>query len=129
MTDVLMSIHNKNANNILDGIKPYEMRTTIIKRLIEGDRVYLYSTAPISKVVGHAIFIRRETYFVSDILNSSEILEKVCVTREEAEAYCRGRQYANIYTLKDPVRYDSPMALFDLGISFPPQTFRYLERY
>lgn len=58
--NVLLSVKPKYANMILNGTKQYEFRKSNIKRINEVNKVYIYSTSPVKKVIG--------TFKVSDVL-------------------------------------------------------------
>ena len=57
MTDILLSIHPKWAELILSGEKTIEVRKTVPKELCEGERIFLYETAPVKKITGYVRFV------------------------------------------------------------------------
>lgn len=52
MCDILLSINPEHVENILKGIKKYEYRKIACRRRV--DKIIIYSTTPIKKVVGEA---------------------------------------------------------------------------
>ena len=52
MCDILLSINPEHVENILKGIKKYEYRKIACRRSV--DKIIIYSTTPIKKVVGEA---------------------------------------------------------------------------
>ena len=50
-THIVLAIHRRHAQAILRGEKTHELRKRL-PRLVRGDRVYLYETAPTSAIVG-----------------------------------------------------------------------------
>ena len=49
--DVLLSIKPKYVKSIIEGEKRYEFRKTIFKNR-EINRIYIYSSSPVKKIVG-----------------------------------------------------------------------------
>ena len=58
MSTVLMSIKPEYVSNILNGKKKYEFRKNACKKEIE--KMIIYSTSPISKVVGEARIVNMQ---------------------------------------------------------------------
>ena len=52
--NVLMSIKPSYAEMILNGIKRYEFRKRGFKKQI--DKIFIYSTKPVSKIIGYFTF-------------------------------------------------------------------------
>ena len=51
--NVLLSIKPRFADKILTGEKRYEFRKTRLSKADNGSTVYLYSTSPVQRIVGH----------------------------------------------------------------------------
>ena len=123
--NVLLSVKPEYAAKIMNGEKEFEFRKRIFRRK-DVELIYVYSTSPISKIVG-IITIER-------ILEGSpdEIWEKCSsysgMTKEEYFCYFKDNEKAfaikikNVRVLADPV---DPYALFDRFI--PPQSFCYVD--
>ena len=52
MCSILLSINPNHVENILNGTKRYEFRKRVCKKKV--DKILIYSTTPIKKVVGEA---------------------------------------------------------------------------
>jgi len=52
MCSILLSINPQHVDNILKGQKSYEFRKTLCKQKV--DKILIYSTSPVMKVVGEA---------------------------------------------------------------------------
>lgn len=125
MTDIVLSIHPRHVENILSRKKSIEVRKTNIKYIFEGDRIYLYATAPIKKVVGHCLFWSR-WMFTSDCPEWA--FEETCLTWEELKAYIPWPQFGLFIEVRAPTRYSEPKDLSDFGLARPPQSFCYVKR-
>ena len=123
--NVLLSIKPKYANAILNGEKEYEFRKVIFKdRNVE--RVYIYSSSPVKKIVG--IFI------VGDIIEDhpkriwKKCHKKSGVEKEDFFDYFNGSEkgYAikidNLEPIEDPI---DPRSLTSDFV--PPQSFCYFD--
>ncbi len=123
MCAILLSINPEYVERIMCGEKKYEFRKNLCKRKV--DKIIIYSTSPVMKVVGEAT--------VEDILVDKP--EKIWdITKEESginleffEEYYDGRKQAVAYKLNHVVEYEEPKLLKDYGISAAPQSFCYLN--
>lgn len=123
--NVLLSIRPKYATKIVEGKKKYEFRKKIFKK--RGiKQIYIYSTAPVSKIIG--------TMNVDEILEGTakEIWEKCSLhagmTEEEFFYYFGDRTKAFAIKIKNVEVFDKPIdpsIVFD--VFTPPQSFCYLE--
>ena len=62
MTQILLSIRPNYVQAIIDGQKKYEFRRSIFRQK-DVDRVYMYSSSPVKKIVG--------SFDISDIVEGS----------------------------------------------------------
>ena len=123
MCAILLSINPEYVGRIMCGEKKYEFRKNLCKRKV--DKIVIYSTSPVMKVVGEAE--------VEDILVDEP--EKIwSLTKEYSgidqtffEEYYEGRKQAVAYKLKHIVEYERPKMLEEYGIHVAPQSFCYLE--
>jgi predicted transcriptional regulator len=123
--NVLLSVNPEYAAKIMKGEKKYEFRKRIFKRK-DVEQIYIYSTSPVSKIIGMVTIER--------ILEGSpdEIWEKCSsysgMTKEEYFCYFKDNEKAFVIKIKnvkafvDPV---DPYALFDSFIL--PQSFCYVD--
>ena len=124
MCTVLMSIKPEYVSNILSGNKKYEFRKNACKRTIE--KMLIYSTSPISKVVGEA---RIEKVYIDTPTNIWQLTNKYAgINKEAYEHYYEGRNSAVAYKLSDVIRYDVPRRLEEYGLKNAPQSYYYIEK-
>lgn len=124
MCAILLSINPNHVENIMNGTKRYEYRKVACKRQV--DKILIYSTNPIMRVVGEAD--------VEDILiDNPELIwkktqKKSGIDKCFFDQYYANRELAVAYKLKNVVKYNVPKKLKDYGINNAPQSFRYIEQ-
>lgn len=123
MCAILLSINPEYVGRIMRGEKKYEFRKNLCKRRV--DKIIIYSTSPVMKVVGEAE--------VEDIL-VDEPKKIWSITKEASgieqaffDEYYEGRKQAIAYKLNHIVEYEKPKMLEDYGINLAPQSFCYLD--
>lgn len=123
MCAILLSINPQYVDRIMNGEKQYEFRKNLCKR--EVDKIIIYSTSPIMKVVGEAE--------VEDIIVDKprrvwgKTKKYSGIERQFFEEYYKGRSQAVAYKLTHIIQYEEPKELIDYGIKNPPQSFCYLN--
>ena len=120
MAVYMISLKPEYANAILQRKKKYEVRTRI-PNLLEGDIIYMYVTAPISKVVG---------MFEVDslILGSPAWLylmynKKMCISPNDYANYVGERKIIKLIKIKNVRKFAFPLELKEYHIKRPPQWF------
>ncbi len=124
--NVLLSIKPKYVESIMNGEKRYEFRKSIFRR--EGiDRVYIYSTSPIKKVVG--------AFIIGDIIEGhpnqlwEECGEYSGLTEIKFFRYFNGYKKGFAIELKRIEKFNNPIDPRDTFPNFaPPQSFYYVDR-
>ena len=107
----------------MNGSKQYEFRKRICRRKV--DKILIYSTKPIMKVVGEAE--------VEDILidEPEKIWEKTKkksgIDKNFFDEYYLGKSFAVAFKLKNVIKYNNPKELSEYGILNAPQSFQYLQ--
>lgn len=122
MCKILLSINPEHVENIFNGNKRYEYRKVKCKQ--QADKIIIYSTYPIKKVVGEAT--------IEKILEDSP--ERVWeITNKESginlryfEQYYEGREKAVAYKLSNIIKYSKPKELENYGLKAAPQSFVYI---
>lgn len=123
MCEILLSIKPEFVKRIMCGQKKYEFRKRQCKQKV--DKIIIYSTNPIMKVVGEA---QVETVLVDDPEKIWDITkEESGIERDYFDEYYRGRAQAVAYKLECIVEYPQPRSLADYGITTAPQSFCYLS--
>ncbi|MCI9323590.1 MAG: ASCH domain-containing protein [Lachnospiraceae bacterium] len=123
MCAILLSINPIHVEKIMNGTKRYEFRKRACKR--QEDRILIYSTNPISKVVGEA---EVEDILIDDpetIWRRTE--KKSGINKHFFDKYFENREHAVAYKLKNVKRYVEPRELKEYGIRTAPQSFQYIE--
>ena len=129
MTTLLVSLYERHAQNILNGLKTIELRKSKPKHLLENHNlpcnIFLYETKPTSAIVGHANVIKIEKL---SAFQWCEKKENLCLTEEEIVAYLNGKPGYGL-RIANPRRLKTPISLDEMkkwGI-IPPQGYYYLS--
>ena len=118
-----MSIKPEFVNRIMTRQKEYEFRRKVCKK--EINKIYIYSTAPVQKVVGEAE--------VEDILicTPSQLWaitkDKAGIDKPFFDRYFENREEAVAYKLSNIVQYELPKSLVEFGIKSAPQSYQYID--
>ena len=123
MCSILLSINPEHVENILCGKKIYEYRKQVCKRKV--DKIIIYSTTPIMKVVGEADV---ETVLIdkpSKIWGNTK--KESGIEKNFFDQYYKGREKAVAYKLANVIKYSEPKTLSEYGIKNAPQSFVYIE--
>ena len=122
MCEILLSINPEHIEKIFEGKKEYEYRKIKCRRKV--DKIIIYATFPVMKVVGEAD--------VKEVLVSSpkEIWDKTQnkagINKDFFDEYYDNRVFAVAYQLINIVKYEYPKELLDYGIKTAPQSFVYV---
>ena len=122
MCKILLSINPEHVENILSGEKQYEFRKIKCKEKV--DKIVIYSTSPIMKVVGEADVL-------DVIVDSPELVWGVTaefsgITRQFFDAYYKNHDVAVAYKLGRVKKYKRPKELSAFGVTCAPQSFIYI---
>lgn len=122
MCNILISINPEHVESIFNGKKKYEYRKIRCKQDI--DKIIIYSTYPIMKVVGEA---KVETILEDSPNNIWEKTQKYSgINSEFYHKYFKNRTKAVAYKLTDIRKYNEPKELSSYGIKSAPQSFVYV---
>lgn len=124
MCKILISIKPEYVNEILSGRKKYEYRKVKAKK-DNVDKMIIYATAPIMKVVAE-IEILKILEDTPDLIweNTKEYSG---INKSFYDKYYENRSIAIAYQLGKIEKYNKPKELSDLGISYSPQSFIYID--
>ena len=122
MCNMLISINPEHVENIFNGSKKYEYRKIRCKR--EIDKIIIYSTYPIMKVVGEA----KVEKILEDSPNKiwKETKNYSGINLEFYQKYFKDREKAVAYKLTNIIKYNNPKELSSYGIKAAPQSFIYV---
>jgi len=128
MKIVLMSIKPRFAEEILTGVKRFELRAG--SGIASGYRVILYASAPIKAVVGE---FTSGSVIIGSYEEVEEFMRSISVTGVSNEdfSYIRGkkRRVMAIEVL-NPIKYCNPISLEELrrlGLRNPPRSYQFLS--
>ena len=121
--EVLLSIKPEFANKIFDGEKKFEYRRAIFKRL-DVNKVIVYASAPISKVIGEFEIAGIITDEISSLWDKTK--EHSGITKDFFFEYFNGREIGHAIAVKKCIKYSDPCCIeTTFGIK-PPQSFVYI---
>ena len=121
---VLLSIKPKYADLIFLGKKHYEFRKVIF-RVRSIEKVVVYASNPISKVIGE--------FKIEDIISSEisdlweQTMEYAGVDKDFYDEYFSGRDIGHAIKVKNPKKYEKHKELQDFNIKQAPQSFVYID--
>lgn len=123
--NVLLSIKPKYANAILNGEKEYEFRKVIFKEK-NVEKVYIYSSSPIKKIVG--------VFTVGGIIEDhpkriwKKCQDKSGITKEDFFTYFNGCKKGYAIKIDNLKPMKTPLDLKKIYPDFiPPQSFCYFD--
>jgi predicted transcriptional regulator len=125
--DVLVSIRPFYASKILDGHKTVELRRKFPEVSAIGATALIYSSSPVSAIVGCARIKHVLKLPVSRIWR--EHGAAACISKDEFYAYFAGLRYGfaiffeNVQSLKKQLKATDLAAQFGI---VPPQSYRYV---
>lgn len=124
MCAIVLSINPVHVENIMNGTKRYEFRKRVCKRQV--DKILIYSTNPIMKVVGEAEVEEILVDAPETIWRKTE--DKSGINKNFFDKYFKNREQAVAYKLKNVRKYAEPKELKEYGIRNAPQSFQYIEK-
>ncbi len=125
--DVLVSIRPFYASKILDGHKTVELRRKFPEVSATGATAFIYSSSPVSAIVGCARIKHVLRLPVSRIWK--EHRAAACILKDEFDAYFAGLKYGFAIFLESVQPLKSQLKAIDLMAQFgivPPQSYRYV---
>ena len=123
MKALLLSIKPEYANRILLGTKKYEYRKRLAKDSF--DKIYIYSTSPVMKVVGTVKVLGRLERSPTALWEETKA--EAGISRAKYRKYFKNCKSAYAYQLGEVTVFDTPLNLDDFGVSAAPQSFVYIE--
>ena len=125
MRTILMPIKPIYVNEILNGNKKYEYRKIKAKK-DNIDKMIIYATSPIKKVVGEATIINILEDTPENIWKKTQKYSGI--EKKFYNSYYKNKNIAIAYQLENIIKYDKPLDLKEFGIDYYPQSFIYLEK-
>lgn len=125
MAAILISIKKDYSDLIFNGEKSVEYRKVMPSKPV--DRCFVYESRGSGKVIGFFTLSRIESCKPSDAWDLTEHIG--ALGKRQFDNYYKGKDTSVLLFISDALRYDVPLALEDLGISRPPQSFSYLDEH
>lgn len=124
-TRVLLSLKPQFADAILEGRKRFEFRKALYRRT-DVTRIVLYASSPVQRVVGEFEVDTVLSMAPDDLWHAT--WKGAGITRGYFDDYFGGREVGHALGVRLVKRYVRPRRLLqDYGVSFPPQSFMYLD--
>ena len=124
--NVIMSIHPKYAQAIIDGKKLYEYRKLLPKRT-DIIKVYIYASKPTKAIIAY--------FTIKRIINDtpsmiwSQTHEHGGITKKQFQEYFQGHTVAHAIEIDEVVQLDTPINPKQVIKDFTaPQNYCYLEK-
>ncbi len=95
------------------------------KSLKAGDRLLIYDTLPVGKVIGEVRVRDRSQLWIDSLRSATEQFAQV--SKEDFEAYYQGKDYGVAVWVDRPERFESPISLAtvkEAGITPPQQILK-----
>ena len=123
--NALISIRPNFCHLLLDGKKIYEYRRKVFTRS-DVDKVYIYATKPICKIIGCFTIDTIITDTPSKVWSLTP--EHGGITKQQFNNYFKGCKVAHAIKIKDLKRFDEPIDPKTVIKDFAaPQNFIYVE--
>jgi predicted transcriptional regulator len=126
--DILFSIRPFYANAILEGRKTVELRRKFPEFGTTGSTALIYSTSPVSAIVGTARIGNVFKLSLSKLWRAHAA--NACISKRDFDAYFAGQDYGFAIKLESAKQLKSQLSASDLETEFgivPPQSYRYLD--
>lgn len=120
---LMLSVNPAYTEKILSGEKKYEFRKRLCQENI--DKIYLYATSPVKKVVGEAEVIEKCFMDKNKLWETTQ--KKAGITVDFYVQYFQNQTHAGAYKLGETIRYENPMELESFGVNFVPQSYVYID--
>ena len=124
MCKVLLSINPEYVEKILSGEKEFEFRKNRCK--FDADKMVIYCTSPVMKVVGEADIVEIIEDTPSIVWKKTR--SKAGISKDFYDSYYSGRSKSVAYKLANVKKYKRPRTLKSFGIYSAPQSFVYLSK-
>lgn len=122
MCKMLLSINPEHVENIMNGNKQFEFRK--VRCRSDVDKIIIYSTSPVMKVVGEAEVVDVVVGFPEQVWDKTS--EYAGISKKFYDLYFQNKDKAVAYHLGKVKKYEEPKMLADFGVNFAPQSFIYL---
>ena len=127
--DVLVSVRPEYASKIFDGEKTVELRRKFPESPVVGSVVLIYSSSPISAIIGSAQIKAVRKLPVVQIW--AQHGKEACISKKDFDAYFKGLRHGFAILLTNAQLLKERIGIAELQQQFgiaPPQSYRYLQQ-
>lgn len=125
--NIIMSIKPRYANSIIDGTKKFEFRRSAPKRIGEVEKVFIYSTSPTKKIIGHITVKKVHKMKLLDLWLHTWQYSGVSIA--EFEEYFQGKEFGYAIEIDEVFAYEIPLLFNEIDPSGKiPQSFKYIQQ-
>lgn len=124
MSTILLPIKPQWVEKIFNGTKKYEYRKIKPKR-DDINRMIIYSTSPVMKVVGEVEVIEILSMDKNELWNKTH--NESGIDKDGFMNYFKNTNIANAYHIGKVKLYKEPKSLKEIGINFIPQSLVYMD--
>jgi predicted transcriptional regulator len=127
--DVLVSVRPEYASKIFDGEKTVELRRKFPESPVIGSVVLIYSSSPVSAIVGSAQIKAVRKLRVVQIW--AQHGEEACISKKDFDSYFRGLTHGFAILLTNARLLKEQIGIVELQQQFgiaPPQSYRYVQQ-
>ena len=123
--DIIMSIKPKYVNRILNGTKKFEFRRNIPLKIRDVDKIFIYSTSPQKKIVGH--FLVKDVYKmkINDLWYKTK--KHSGIEKKDFKDYFKDKKDGFAIEIGMVVEYGIPLDFKEIDkTGVVPQSFKYI---
>lgn len=119
---VLLSVKPRFSELIFAGVKRFEFRRCIFKRMVS--EVVVYASAPSQKIIGEFSIKRIITASPKELWHKCH--DGAGISRAYFFSYFRGKRIAHAIEIENPIKYREPLDIKEQYGCRPPQSFLYI---
>lgn len=124
--NLIMSIKPQYANRILNGTKKFEFRTIVPKRIDEIDKILIYSTYPVQRIVGY--FTIKEVHKMNPLDLWMNTWQYAGIEIKDFQAYFKDREFGYAIEIDKVITYKKPLLFKEIDETGKiPQSFKYIR--
>ncbi|WP_313064778.1 helix-turn-helix domain-containing protein [Pseudomonas sp.] len=127
--DLIISIHPRYSEKILEGKKTVELRRRFPVSTARGTKIYIYSTSPVMAIVGCAEISGVTKLPIQNMWKKYS--KSAFIKKQDFEMYFEGLSEGFALELTNVQTFENPMNLKELKERFnftPPQSFIYAKQ-
>lgn len=121
-----MSIKPQYADKILNGTKKFEFRKSIPKRIDEVDKILIYSTSPVQRVIGY--FTVKKVYKMNPLELWLHTWKQAGIGINDFQQYFQDKEFGYAVEIDEVTTYHKPLLFKEIDATGKiPQNFKYIR--